>query len=593
MSGFNFSDFANALSETKLSGVSFVGQAKNWGTVAEAKDLIDAINKCQKLDYLNLEGNTLGVDAANGIADALAKHPEFKQALWKDLFTGRLKTEIPLALRSLGNGMITAGANLAVLDCSDNALGPNGMTGLVDLLKSRTCFSLQELKLNNCGLGIAGGKMLAQALTECHAASLTAGTPLKLKVFIAGRNRLENDGAKALAKIFGVIQTLEEVAMPQNGIYHPGITALSDAFKLNPDLRILNLNDNTITAKGAKPLADAMELMEKLEDVNLGDCLLKTAGAIYIAEALQEGHQHLEVLNLGFNEIGPDGGLAIAASLENKLHIKDVQLNGNQFGSECRDQILEFMMQYERSDALGALDEDDSDAEDEVEEEEDDEYADEETEDGEDYDGEYVASDDENYQSGINYSNVSEGNDTFHSSRNVSLLSHPTDSPALNNFSLNNLNDSVAFVAEEGRPNTVETFCNTTVPTLAMFNALEENDKVLAFKTFLHSIPKEDYLVYMVFSILKCSTISKESNDALEVAQVLYKECFEYAEKTNQLKRVTNFFLYQLGLLKHEDKSFHLIFNVDACRSALQYAIKQNSLPSEISNTFQVFFNNS
>lgn len=148
-------------------------------------------------------------------------------------------------------------------------------------------------------MGIGGGKMLAQALTEGHAASVNAGTPLKLKVFIAGRNRLENDGAKALAKVFGIIQTLEEVAMPQNGIYHPGITALSDAFKQNPNLRILNLNDNTITSKGAKPLADAMELMEKLEDVNLGDCLLKTAGAIYIAEALQEGHQQLEVRDFG------------------------------------------------------------------------------------------------------------------------------------------------------------------------------------------------------------------------------------------------------------------------------------------------------
>lgn len=105
--------------------------------------MIDAINSCKVLDYLNLEGNTLGVDAANGIAEALKKHPEFKHALWKDLFTGRLKTEIPQALQSLGNGMIAAGANLTVLDCSDNALGPNGMTGLVDLLKSPTCFSLQ------------------------------------------------------------------------------------------------------------------------------------------------------------------------------------------------------------------------------------------------------------------------------------------------------------------------------------------------------------------------------------------------------------------------------------------------------------------
>lgn len=90
-----------------------------------------------------MEGNTLGVDAARGIGEALKKHPEFKRALFKDLFTGRLKTEIPKALELLGKGMITAGAQLTVLDCSDNALGPNGMTGLVELLKSSTCFSLQ------------------------------------------------------------------------------------------------------------------------------------------------------------------------------------------------------------------------------------------------------------------------------------------------------------------------------------------------------------------------------------------------------------------------------------------------------------------
>lgn len=50
------------------------------------------------MNYLNLEGNTLGVEAAEAIAKALEKHPEFKKALWKDLFTGRMKTEIPKAL---------------------------------------------------------------------------------------------------------------------------------------------------------------------------------------------------------------------------------------------------------------------------------------------------------------------------------------------------------------------------------------------------------------------------------------------------------------------------------------------------------------
>lgn len=65
-----------------------------------ARDIIQAINSCGNLHFLNLEGNTLGVDAAKGIAKALESHSEFKRALWKDMFTGRMKTEIPKALVS-------------------------------------------------------------------------------------------------------------------------------------------------------------------------------------------------------------------------------------------------------------------------------------------------------------------------------------------------------------------------------------------------------------------------------------------------------------------------------------------------------------
>lgn len=38
----------------------------------------------------------------------------------------------------------------------------------------------------------------------CHRQSSAVGAPLKLRVFIAGRNRLENDGARALANAFQV-----------------------------------------------------------------------------------------------------------------------------------------------------------------------------------------------------------------------------------------------------------------------------------------------------------------------------------------------------------------------------------------------------
>jgi Ran GTPase-activating protein (RanGAP) involved in mRNA processing and transport len=61
--------------------------------------------------------------------------------------------------RYLGSGIMLANAKLVELDLSDNAFGPNGMNGLTSLLKSPSCYSLQELRLHNNGLGVTGGKV--------------------------------------------------------------------------------------------------------------------------------------------------------------------------------------------------------------------------------------------------------------------------------------------------------------------------------------------------------------------------------------------------------------------------------------------------
>lgn len=50
------------------------------------------------MEILELRGNTLGVDATVPIAKALEDRSELRHALWSDLFTGRLKAEIPETL---------------------------------------------------------------------------------------------------------------------------------------------------------------------------------------------------------------------------------------------------------------------------------------------------------------------------------------------------------------------------------------------------------------------------------------------------------------------------------------------------------------
>lgn len=159
----------------------------------------------------------------------------------------------------------------------------------------------------------------------------SGGQPFALKVFIAGRNRLENDGAKALADVFERLKSLEEVQMPQNGIYHVGIAALSKGLSANKNLKILNLNDNTITVKGARALAKALPNLQSLEKLNLGDCMLKTAGAIVLAEILGEDGSHpaLTEVNLSFNEIHMRGITPIAEAMADKQSLTYLQLDGN------------------------------------------------------------------------------------------------------------------------------------------------------------------------------------------------------------------------------------------------------------------------
>uniref|UniRef100_A0A1A9X068 Ran-GTPase activating protein 1 C-terminal domain-containing protein n=1 Tax=Glossina brevipalpis TaxID=37001 RepID=A0A1A9X068_9MUSC len=331
MSVFTFTDLAKELVEnSKEEGLSFEELQKSWNEAEDVRDVVAALESRKVVHYLKLNGNTLGVGGAAAIGKALEKHPEFRKALWKDMFTGRLKAEIPQALKHLGKGLITASAQLAVLDLSDNALGPNGMAGLEELLRSAVCYTLQELRLNNCGLGIGGGQMLSKAILDCHRNSTDAGKPLNLKVFVAGRNRLENDGAKAIAKMFATVKTLEEITMPQNSIYHQGVALLADGIKHNPNLKVLNLNDNTVGCRGASHLADAFALLPRLREINFGDCLLKTSGAYNFAEALEENHHDLEVVNLGFNDIGSDGGVVLVTALKDKPKLRTLILDGNQ-----------------------------------------------------------------------------------------------------------------------------------------------------------------------------------------------------------------------------------------------------------------------
>ncbi|XP_074602600.1 uncharacterized protein LOC141856227 [Brevipalpus obovatus] len=367
--------------------VSFAGQGLKLDSQQDAAKIVDSIRGCPNMKYFNLEGNTLGVDAAGAIAEAFESASNFKYAILKDIFTGRLKNEIPLALKSLSQGIILSNTRLTELDLSDNAFGPIAMEALAPFLEHEACESLKILRLNNNGLGPSGSKILGRALQNLK----------KLQVFICGRNRLENPGAKAIAAALEMMPDLKQVEMIQNGINTPGIEALSHAVKEN--LEILNLSDNTMKVEGGRMMAEALKRVKNLRELNLSDCLLKGEGFKLILQSLRESGilPGLKSMIFQGNEIGGqeivDLIIETFSDHTNFNESLSIDLSCNNFGEDSCALMMDEIGQKVKliiEDDEGEYEEDDDEFVkvdvDEVSDEEDEEEEDEEDEEDEESD---------------------------------------------------------------------------------------------------------------------------------------------------------------------------------------------------------------
>ncbi|KAF9190981.1 hypothetical protein BGZ51_007999 [Haplosporangium sp. Z 767] len=351
------------------------GRGLKLDNAADVQEFIDTISGMDELENVILSGNTFGVEACRALAAALAKKPLLKLANFSDIFTGRLRSEIPDCLVAFGDALKDK-QHLVELNLSDNAFGAAGVVPLVEFLTTNR--NLQILKLNNNGLGVTGGKVLAEALMTAHERNVAENKKSSLRVIIAGRNRLENGSTPDLAKAFAAHGTLTHVAMPQNGIRMEGIEALAAGLTHCPNLEILDLQDNTFTVRGCRAFAAALPSWAGLKRLNFGECLLKNRGAILLSQALAKGkNSKLESIDLTYAEMREDGVLELAEVISKHLsNLTKLELNGNQVeeDSAAIDAIRDALSKHGHGEALGELDdmeEPDSDVESSSDEDED------------------------------------------------------------------------------------------------------------------------------------------------------------------------------------------------------------------------------
>jgi Ran GTPase-activating protein (RanGAP) involved in mRNA processing and transport len=584
--------------------LSFAGKGLKLNTKEDVKDICDEIAKVENLQVLRLEGNTISPQAAEELGKVLANHPEFERFIGNDIFTGRLKDEIPLSLKSICGSFDISGCKLVEINMSDNAFGPIGLEALVQFFESGCCFSLKEIRMHNNGLGPQGAQKLAAALDKCLEKSGTT-RPLALKTFICGRNRLEFEGAKSISNTLKMIGTLEEIQMPQNGIRPNAIEFLADACASNPNLKIINFNDNTFRKVGAEWMAKALDKLNNLEYINFGDCLIKSSGSVLVARALVKSKNLKEVI-LSFNEISLTAGLEIAnLMLRNRDTLKCIDLNGNKFGAEGRLEIVSVFApvpqslatlsedegsdEEEGEDEEDAYDEDSDDQEEEVEDE-DGEEEEEEIEVGDDYDqvddeyDDYDDGEDDDEEEYDDEENDDEQEGRYGSSNIVqpeapSLFSkfkapttaQPGASAATNLFT-SLINNSYLLLS-------VQSFdAFITVPTIENLNALSPAilDQVLAHQKFTGA-----YLIRFIAHLSKLYDTQQQQRAVLDTAGYLIK-AFTQKIGTDHLTTFADEILTEFGFLKSEEKKFRHLDLSKSCNLLLHDISKQSYFPESV-----------
>ncbi|KAJ7367211.1 hypothetical protein DFH08DRAFT_836847 [Mycena albidolilacea] len=355
-----------------MSVLTLEGKGLKLNTRADIEPWLKDVDPT-KIEEIHFGGNTLGVDASLALAEFLQKTTILKIADFADIFTGRLISEIPQALTAICDALKDK-TSLVELNLSDNAFGGRSVEPMVPFLTHNRTF--QVLKLNNNGLGPAGGVVLANALLESARLSKAEGKKSSLRTVICGRNRLEDGSASAWAEAFAAHGTLQEIRMPQNGIRMGGITSLAHGLSKCPDLRHIDLQDNTFTEEGAITGVEAwtqgLRSWPELTTLNLSDCVLSGDGEVpQIIRTLASGsNPKLHTLQLQNNNLETETFEVLAGGVSKLDSLMLLELQWND--AEEDDENLRTLALHlkRRGGKLLASDDDEEEEKEEEEKEE-------------------------------------------------------------------------------------------------------------------------------------------------------------------------------------------------------------------------------
>ncbi|XP_060110206.1 protein NLRC5 [Heteronotia binoei] len=204
--------------------------------------------------------------------------------------------------------------------------------------------ALKRLELTCCRISPFGFKLMAEALSQCHAieeinlSKCNFGTKdlsnlvdalegkLRLKSINLGFLNLENGGALKLISRLSALPLLRRLVLNNNSLHSEVYPHLAETLRNAIHMEEINLSYNEIKDAGVKEIATAVPEMKNLKQINLSHNSISCLGGQCFVEALASS-ERLEELRLSENDLGCETVVKLAAILPSVHHLKVLHLS--------------------------------------------------------------------------------------------------------------------------------------------------------------------------------------------------------------------------------------------------------------------------